>query len=1410
MKASYSWQRLWVSDAEAPIDYSLDHDGYFSPWGRAQSLEHWQETPCLILLGEPGMGKSWEWTQLQQKTADGLHCFFNLGAISSADQLTTRIERKLVVKQWLAQADTTLWLWLDSFDEGLLHERKLAQALRELIEEWPKERLCFRILSRTATWPEFFTQQLLELFADQPDRKGVQKLHLAPLTQEQVQEAAETEGIVAADFFTAVENADAVAMAIRPVTLRLLFGLWQAGEFGGSVRRSKGELFEAGCRRLCEENWDEQRTRPDDYDPDIRLRVAAHLALLMVFGNRQTLLFYEPEGQAGERELLLREVVGETTLPGTKPGLVLGQPLVKQVLEHTSLFAPTSKQAFWAHQAYADFLAAWALHDAQVPLPQLRNLFRSTVPDAGVVPALRDTAVWLASLSPEFAAALVEMDALTAIRADGLTATDAQREQLVNDLFTLIQERHLYPYRVEPYLGRLMHTGLAAQLAGPLTDPMISPEARRLVNRLIEHCALRELVPLLAQQALNVSVAFVMRSSALRQLVHLADSATCQQLRTLIGAIPAEDDDDDFRGTLLRILWPNHLSARELASLLTPVKHSTHIGAYHRFFEPELSGFLKEHLVAHHLPTLLCWVLRQADKDSVSDNTVFESVTRTVVVAAWQHTHDDQIVRWLTPVLNQFWVRYYIPLPKPAELRNKILLHMVQRNALPDAWALVDSNAGGGNADLQGLVDLNDWSLVIELAEATSHHKTKATLLQAAYYLFNINFKVEQPEWQNGFAEIYRIAKSTAWLDLSPQDNWVVEVDSDDAESGRRRIDTYKKIRQKKRDRARKIRWVNSRTFRMLIFLACSTRKSAFASWQRIYHLLSRGGPQKGRQFLANVRPQFGWLRSYEALEHRIVHLAQRVVTIDPPLLATPYKLNTIYPAYLSALITTYHENPTVIVALTAEQWQSWIRLLLFTINWAEENNRQQLLAVALAHHRRPIVSQILGQRDFWQQIAIDEHGYIRLNDLLREVPDELLQRVVLNQVITLTWPLHFTQEVFRQLLELRFRPAELFRDALFSQDVTAPEPALHRLTLGAVRLTLFETEPTSEWWHYWQQAIRLGPALMRPLLESVGEWRRPRHADGIALLTDTQLAEILCWVVQELEVTEENDDDDWRTEKPAGRVRAFRNNVAGLLANRATAEAVETLSTLAGTLNYPGWLVYRLEEARETYSRIEWTPLTTGELLALCRNSLQRWVQGGEDLLEAIIESLDRLQGHMQGEPARAISLWYPVTSSGYRVRNGNKVVEENEVSDFVQAFLSDDLPRHISSIHREVQLRAPSRPGTGQEVDLYVTATTRNSRGELIENDKIIVFIEAKHNDNKEVESALDGQLVNRYLRNHPAKCGLFLVYWHTAETGRNTSRGSITDLRAELAQQAQAASKDGLLIRSYVLDIRLPDDI
>ncbi|RZJ87277.1 MAG: hypothetical protein EOO60_12375 [Hymenobacter sp.] len=75
--------------------------------------------------------------------------------------------------------------------------------------------------------------------------------------------------------------------------------------------------------------------------------------------------------------------------------------------------------------------------------------------------------------------------------------------------------------------------------------------------------------------------------------------------------------------------------------------------------------------------------------------------------------------------------------------------------------------------------------------------------------------------------------------------------------------------------------------------------------------------------------------------------------------------------------------------------------------------------------------------------------------------------------------------------------------------------------------------------------------------------------------------------------------------------------------------------------------------------------------------------------------------------------------------------------------------------------------------------------------------------------VKTALDQQLVNRYLRNNSAKTGLFLVYWYRPGPDQKGKVNKLAELRQLLAQQAEQASVNGRLVKSYVLDIRLPDD-
>jgi hypothetical protein len=488
------------------------------------------------------MGKSAEWKHQQAEPTPGASAYLKLGDAGRGKQIRKALGKLPEVKHWLQHPGTNLWLWLDGYDEALLHEAKLAPALLRQLAEWPIAGLHLRILSCTANWPDFFTKELGKHFGHE---QAVAVLQLAPLTSAQVRQAADEHAIDADAFEAAVLRAEAVALASRPVTLRLLLRLWLHGQFNADTGRGVS-LLEKGCRLLCAEGWDSTHRTYRQADPERRFRLAAQLALLMVGSGRRALTFDEADDS--RQRLRLRDVTDQPLLFPDKADPVPDYAAVLNLVKHSGLFVADESEARWTHPVFADYLAAWALHQAQVPPAQLRNLLRAEVPEAGLVPALRDMGVWLASLSPAFAADLGELDPLTAIRADVLTADDAQRARLTTRLLTLAATRHFYPYRAEAYLGRLAHPGLAAQLELVLRDPTTPPEASWLAHQLAVSCAARSLVPFLLTQALTPSLPVRPRVEALQSLRQLASPDECRPLRALLTAIPADDHDDEFRG----------------------------------------------------------------------------------------------------------------------------------------------------------------------------------------------------------------------------------------------------------------------------------------------------------------------------------------------------------------------------------------------------------------------------------------------------------------------------------------------------------------------------------------------------------------------------------------------------------------------------------------------------------------------------------------------------------------------------------------------------------------------------------------------------------------------------------------------------------------------------------------------
>jgi hypothetical protein len=129
MMQRFPWKRFWchrehsynLSDRGFLVDPDSDHGGILNP--NLITFEQLQDIPCLALLGEPGVGKSWS----LKEDVDAFHARapelpiirLNLRGYGSEDRLYKALFEDRTLVQW-ATGDHDLHLYLDSFDECLL------------------------------------------------------------------------------------------------------------------------------------------------------------------------------------------------------------------------------------------------------------------------------------------------------------------------------------------------------------------------------------------------------------------------------------------------------------------------------------------------------------------------------------------------------------------------------------------------------------------------------------------------------------------------------------------------------------------------------------------------------------------------------------------------------------------------------------------------------------------------------------------------------------------------------------------------------------------------------------------------------------------------------------------------------------------------------------------------------------------------------------------------------------------------------------------------------------------------------------------------------------------------------------------------------------------------------------------
>lgn len=627
VSSHFPWQRYWVPHGNGPTM----HGGYFvaptanrldwfSPVSNGVALTTIQQVPLLVLLGDVGMGKSTtvrdEARAFQQQVAGTNHgvIYRDLKRLSEAQVLSQVFEHPEFVR-WV-RGEQALTLFLDSLDECWRRFDELESVLVGEMEKRFAQRsdkqpkLFIRLTCRSAEWRKETGHALQSLLSSVYNKEGapaqeiLRTYGLAPLSRENIQQAATCYGLNGEELLERIAEKEAQPLAAHPITLEMLLAIYAERNDFPSTRR---ELFDQACERLSVE-LHAQPGSASGRTTTARQRtaIAERLAAASVFTNRN-LLNVDSERPIKRTDVLeTADVFGFYDERFAGERVQVDQATTTEALQSGLFTASGDALQQFRHPAYGDFLGARYLSRPAIPLNQLIGLLTDTSDNSlRLFPQLEEAASWLADLRPELFEHLLRGNADVFLRCEPKQLSDPQRFVLVDSFLDLIRRHEAVEvdWQLKHRFRRLNHPHLATQLQKVISDKAEHPLVRETAVDIANYCERRDLALAIAGVFLDPTDVFRLRKHAGLALDDISDDTLRASLKQRATTEVLEDSYDDLKGSMLRLLWPSHLHISELLALLTPPKRRSYHGSYRNFIEYGLP----QSISASDLPALLRW-----------------------------------------------------------------------------------------------------------------------------------------------------------------------------------------------------------------------------------------------------------------------------------------------------------------------------------------------------------------------------------------------------------------------------------------------------------------------------------------------------------------------------------------------------------------------------------------------------------------------------------------------------------------------------------------------------------------------------------------------------------------------------------------------------------------------------------
>ena len=535
----------------------------------SKPLSAYHATAALVLLGDPGSGKSTEFDQ--QSRALGAGALM----VSARDFITLDPDSH---PEWRDRV-----LFIDGLDEMRAGRQDSRLPLDELRNRLDRLRPPgFRISCREADWLGHSDRQRLQ--AVSPDSR-ITVLSLDELDERQVMALLRhrhnrTDGQA---FIAEARQRGVGGLLVNPLTLGLLAGaLRQGGEWPDSRRST----LEMACRQIATEHNQEHRVAKSLPPLESTLDAAGYLCALQLLTGF--------EGYVAPRSITMSSFMSLTEL-GAPPGR-----LRREDLDHalaTKLFRVDREAFVPLHRQVAEFLAGRYLAkliDHGLSAQRVVALLTSPS-DERVVTSLRGLSAWLAAHSHQVRPSLIDADPVgVGLYGDlGDLSTD-EKKRLLESLSTFAGEATLlghqrrdgrsHGYRDDTaWAFRCLATAdMVPTMRDLLSGVPSGAVAERLATLTLEVLARSEdphsvadLKEDLETVLWSADQSTPIRRRALDVYLHVApaDDDRTRVLRRLLDAVQdgsVPDPDDQVRGILLETLYPAEVTPSEVWDYARP------------------------------------------------------------------------------------------------------------------------------------------------------------------------------------------------------------------------------------------------------------------------------------------------------------------------------------------------------------------------------------------------------------------------------------------------------------------------------------------------------------------------------------------------------------------------------------------------------------------------------------------------------------------------------------------------------------------------------------------------------------------------------------------------------------------------------------------------------------------------